>query len=215
LELPGSDPGSDGSSAASGGQRDTSTGDLAGDNPGTLGSQSGSGGSGDYSLDSLPGGILGDASGSGTGGQDTGTMTAAERAQVLDDRLQRGYEVFDGIILGERERAQAEINANPTPGGPGGAASQASGGGGQQSSQPQTLPGGDIQSGSTQAGGLPASSSSSPAPETFPAPEDIPSGRDDDVVARQLREAAMREPDPELREALWEEYRRYTGLSEQ
>ena len=38
-------------------------------------------------------------------------------------------------------------------------------------------------------------------------------GRDDDVVARQLREAAMREPDPELREALWEEYRNYTGLS--
>ena len=30
-------------------------------------------------------------------------------------------------------------------------------------------------------------------------PEDIPSGRDDDVVARQLREAAMTEPDPELR----------------
>ena len=43
--------------------------------------------------------------------------------------------------------------------------------------------------------------------------DDIPSGRDDDVVARQLREAAMREPDPELREALWDEYRNYTGLS--
>lgn len=47
----------------------------------------------------------------------------------------------------------------------------------------------------------------------FPAPDDIPSGRDDDVVARQIREAAMREPDPELRERLWDEYRRYTGLS--
>jgi len=50
--------------------------------------------------------------------------------------------------------------------------------------------------------------------ETFAPPEDIPSGRDDDIVARQLREAAMREPDPVLREALWDEYRRYTGLSE-
>ena len=48
--------------------------------------------------------------------------------------------------------------------------------------------------------------------ESFPPPEDIPSGRDDDVVARQLREAAMSEPDPELREALWDEYRNYTGL---
>jgi hypothetical protein len=50
--------------------------------------------------------------------------------------------------------------------------------------------------------------------ETFPPPGDIPSGRDDDVVARQLREAAMSEPDPELREALWQEYRNYTGLGD-
>ena len=58
------------------------------------------------------------------------------------------------------------------------------------------------------------STSSGEAQETFPPPEDIPSGRDDDVVARQLREAAMTEPDPELREALWEEYRNYTGIGD-
>jgi len=40
-------------------------------------------------------------------------------------------------------------------------------------------------------------------------PTDIPDGRDDDIVARQLREAAMKEMDPELRERLWEEYRKY------
>ena len=38
---------------------------------------------------------------------------------------------------------------------------------------------------------------------------DIPDAKDDDVVARQLREAALAEKDPELREALWEELRRY------
>ena len=43
------------------------------------------------------------------------------------------------------------------------------------------------------------------------APDDIPDARDDDIIARQLREAAMAESDPELREALWEEYRRYRG----
>ena len=32
---------------------------------------------------------------------------------------------------------------------------------------------------------------------------------DDDIVGRQIREAAMKETDPELRAALWEEYRRY------
>ena len=40
-------------------------------------------------------------------------------------------------------------------------------------------------------------------------PSDIPSGEDDDIVARQLREAAMNEDDPELRERLWDEYRAY------
>ncbi len=33
--------------------------------------------------------------------------------------------------------------------------------------------------------------------------------KDDDIVARQIREAAEREQDPELRKKLWEEYRKY------
>jgi hypothetical protein len=49
-------------------------------------------------------------------------------------------------------------------------------------------------------------------PRSIEAPEDIPTGNDDDIVARQLREAAMREPDPEIRKALWDEYRKYKGL---
>ena len=40
-------------------------------------------------------------------------------------------------------------------------------------------------------------------------PPDIPDGSDDDVVARQLREAAEKETDPELKKKLWEEYRKY------
>ncbi len=44
-------------------------------------------------------------------------------------------------------------------------------------------------------------------------PEDIGPGNDDDIVAQQLREAAMAEDDLDLREKLWEEYRRYkSGL---
>jgi len=46
-------------------------------------------------------------------------------------------------------------------------------------------------------------------------PDDIPDGRDDDIVARQLREAAERETDPELKKKLWDEYRRYkTGTNQ-
>lgn len=38
--------------------------------------------------------------------------------------------------------------------------------------------------------------------------QEIESGYDD-IVARQLREAAEKETDPELKEKLWEEYRKY------
>ena len=34
-------------------------------------------------------------------------------------------------------------------------------------------------------------------------PDDIPDARDDDIIARQLREAAMQEDDPVLKEKLW------------
>ncbi len=43
-------------------------------------------------------------------------------------------------------------------------------------------------------------------------PKDIPPGDDDDIVAQQIREAAMRETDPEIRERLWADYRKYKGL---
>jgi hypothetical protein len=43
-------------------------------------------------------------------------------------------------------------------------------------------------------------------------PDDIPVMVDDDIIARQLREAALAEEDPELRERLWEEYRKYNGI---
>ena len=37
----------------------------------------------------------------------------------------------------------------------------------------------------------------------------MPSPQGDDIVAQQLREAAIAETDPKLKEKLWEEYRRY------
>ena len=139
-------------------------------------------------------------------------MTGAERTAVLDEALRRGYETFDGYILGERARTQRETNEAGSIGGAGETGTVSGSGAGPASSQPQIL----NEGGATVPAGVIAatqSSSGSAPAETFPPPEDIPSGRDDDVVARQIREAAMTEPDPELREALWEEYRSYTGIS--
>jgi len=53
--------------------------------------------------------------------------------------------------------------------------------------------------------------SASDNPSGIPSdiPDDIPDGSDDDVIARQLREAAEQEQDPELKKKLWQEYKRY------
>lgn len=166
-------------------------------------------------------------------------MSSNDRIAVLDEALGQGYEDFDGLIIAERARARQQ--RNETGSGPGGRYEEESdgsgGGGGDRDGQGgdggrPAMPGGDGgqviarggqgQEGQPQAGGSGGSTGGvrgGPAgetgdEETFPVPEDIPEGRDDDVVARQIREAAMTEPDPELREALWDEYRRYTGLEE-
>ena len=66
----------------------------------------------------------------------------------------------------------------------------------------------------TPAEGSSSSSSSTPStsagqPEKVTvAPEDIGDGQGDNIVLRQIRDAAMQESDPTLREKLWDEYRR-------
>ena len=45
-----------------------------------------------------------------------------------------------------------------------------------------------------------------------PVPEDIGDGQGDDIVLRQIREAAMKERNPVLREKLWDEYRKIKGI---
>ena len=164
--------------------------------------------SGDYSLDTLPNGVLSGNNNS----QTTGAMTAAERAAVLDERLRRGYETFDGFILSERERAQNESNAagSAQPGGQNlpQTLEEASAVDTAQSASGSTLPGGQNQTRQNQ---------------TIAPPEDIPTcvsgpatiNSCNDILAKQIAEAAMNEPDPELREALWDEYRNYIGIGEE
>ncbi len=140
----------------------------------------------------------------------------------LEDEFERSVRDYDGMILRERDQAVYEANQR-------GAQSQveeydrnqplydeptdkdysdtASGGGdGGETKLPTTeLP---------NEGGIPKGQDSEVANEggdgiIYEPPADIPSGDDDDLVARQLRELAMREPDPDVREQLWEEYRKY------
>jgi hypothetical protein len=139
--------------------------------------------------------------GSGTGPAGTGG----------DKELDAALEDFDGGILAEREVIRARSNeAAGNAGIPaGGTAANLPGGTSgtstADSADPTAPPG---------ARGIPSQRSAPPAPVAGASgriPEDIPDARDDDIIARQLREAAMNETDPELQEKLWEEYRRYKG----
>ena len=43
-------------------------------------------------------------------------------------------------------------------------------------------------------------------------PEDIPQDDNDDVLAKQIKNAALKEKNPEKREKIWNEYRKYKNL---
>ena len=154
-------------------------------------------------------------------------MTAEDRRARIDRRFEETFAVFDERMRKEQETISQERAAGGGTGsGPGlegypgetaegsgtdgpqgdgeaAAGSDAAGGGGA-SGQQHTGSSGESSGGGGVGGGGPLGGS---GPSDVPA--DIPDGRDDDIVARQLREAAMKETDPELRERLWEEYRQY------
>ncbi len=137
-----------------------------------------------------------------------GTLTPAEQVAILDRQLEQSTSDFDAMILEEQER-QREIDRSRTQSST--ASADASGDASRSANSPYRddvamggPPGGNGGIGGPRAGGQ--------NPAIYEAPEDIPNGNDDDVVARQLREAAMREPDPVIRERLWNEYRKYKGL---
>jgi len=158
-------------------------------------------------------------------------MTPEEERDVLDGRLQVALSEFDDMLLEQQRALEEKQREDPAPrredagtAGRSGASGQSSAGGGagQRSGGPGAEAGArgggrtaDNTTGdSRDAGGLEGGDGSAGGVEGAAAqndrvPPDVGDGRDDDVVARQLREAAIEEEDPELREKLWDEYREY------
>jgi len=156
----------------------------------------------------------------------------------FDAELDASIAVFDGMILDERTKAEA-IEASLGGGQEGGEQGGGelgggSGGGGslfEDGDIYEGLPGygefpesadqGEEGSAGQQASnegesstasgdeGSVASPSGLETTRRGGIPEDIEGGSDDDIVARQIREAALKEKDPALREKLWDEYRKY------
>ena len=136
----------------------------------------------------------------------------------MDRQLQESLSTFDGKLLKERILVEDLQNIDA-----GGELSSGAIGGlgetGEEVSGTQDKAAEEVNPTISESENLPEKAGGTPGkPErgaTRPGtvPPDIPDGRDDDIVARQIREAAMREDDPELRKKLWEEYRRYKQSS--
>lgn len=155
-----------------------------------------------------PGGMT-DVSGSGGSG---GGQSSAE------DEFERSLGDFDDSLLEEQQKV-AEVSRD-TGAFESGGGNQSGGGVVGLGEQGGEAGGGTVGVVNNSAGGAGGSMRQEPGSVDElteeqigeRTPEDIPSGVNDDIVARQLREAALSEEDPELRERLWEEYRAYKGL---
>jgi hypothetical protein len=149
-------------------------------------------------------------------------LSEEEAVAILDEQLDTSITVFDDMIVSERVAAQSAADEFPeddtvfgddnplfeeadisedsdNPGGSGSEDAEKNNGDAYSESGPE-------------AGNNTVASSNSGMNTNrggARVPSDIPNGSDDDIVARQIREAAMKEQDPVLREKLWEEYRKY------
>ena len=169
------------------------------------------------------GGMVGGGIGGGMGCDSSGQSGGVgefpggdpDRADQLGKELDESVGGFDEVLM-EEQREIETVSRNTegydsgsggrsggnislgeqAAGAQGGASGGGGGGGGGGSSAPRSDP-------------LEGMSNSEIEKRT---PDDIAVIMDDDIVAKQLREAALSEEDPELRERLWEEYRKYKGM---
>lgn len=183
----------------------------------------------------------GQPGGQQSGGQTQATAqggfpaTDGELGAQLDEQLMGSLEVFDGQMQGRRMviatnmpaggEEQGEGGGGQPGDGEGGPEDQVGAGGMVMADENGELPAG---SGDQQDETVVAQGPSETGPLGRPGglagnqrtkdmgqrvPDDVGDGTDDDVVARQIREAAINEDDPVLREKLWEEYRNYKKSS--
>ncbi len=149
-------------------------------------------------------------------------QTLEEKVATLDSELLQGLSDYDEKLLEEQQRVKAATpNNNNSGGGGGGGTGGDSGDSGSGGNSGQGTPAGEAGKtvggetgtvgGQAQTGSRGGGPGGGPGNQQDHAdqPEDIPDGSDDDIVARQLREAAEKETDPELKKKLWEEYRKY------
>jgi hypothetical protein len=163
-----------------------------------------------------------------TTGSDFGeAKSQPEETADLEEAFLSSLGDFDDSLLKEEEKVAARVPSQRESGssseyGSSGRASESgdtgSGENGDSEEQGEGTPedqGREGQAGTAQDSTSRSGSQGSGVEQsTYGAPGGkLPPPEDDDIVARQLREAAEKEPDPELKKKLWEEYWKYKGVN--
>jgi hypothetical protein len=178
--------------AGAGGEGGAGSTDCGGDLPGGVGGMEGTG--------ECAGGV----------GQVPGE-TEAERKARLEGELDKSVGGFDEV-LAEEQREISTVGRDTEGFGGGGAGGRGGVGLGKQATGGIEGTGEVARTESAGTGATPSIDSMSEEEIAKRTPEDIPDLVSEDIVAKQLREAALAEEDPVLRERLWEEYRNYNNL---
>ncbi len=162
-------------------------------------------------------------------GQDDELLTREEKIALLDKALLDAVNDFDPCQTKPSSAPGVSVSGGGGLTGKQNSGGQESASGGASTSSVDSLPVGDIQgdapvaapvNGIKNRGGarnesIFAKASGTNAPQSSSngkVPEDIPALNNDDIIAQQLRQAAMEEKDPQQRAKLWNEYRRYKNL---
>jgi hypothetical protein len=162
--------------------------------------------------------------------------TRTEKTGKLHDEFLESLGTFDQMLLDEEEKMASRVPSQRETAGTGGghaggnagiAAGDGEAGSGERSSaagaaaaaedESTARAAGEGPSGRGEAGVAGVDDGAAGGADTGQAQDGVPAGsrpppQDDDIVARQLREAAEKETDPELKKRLWEEYWRYKGV---
>ncbi len=143
---------------------------------------------------------------------DTSSRTTGERLAELDSSFTDSLGTFDEMLLKEQQTISAQVTkqreegsraGTPAPGETGTDNNQAASAGGRDARDNSTTA---APAGRSRAAGVGTKQQQQIPPAT--GTRDL-SQSDDDIVAKQLKEAAEQEADPEIKAKLWEEYRKY------
>lgn len=145
----------------------------------------------------------------------TAVLTEQEKDAALDKELRKLEADLDKLVLGQQELARSAArrrDVSSTGSGSGSADGEPATGGTESGAS-----GGNPRQGGEQGQNKVNERGAGPGAQknarNQPTQEGVPDNRnlgdDDDVVARQLREAAEAETDPVLKEKLWAEYKKY------